>query len=433
MHMTCKNTGLKLYTILFLTCFTLFWGMYNRLGLRLFSYIAADFALFLVAAVFCVLIILQNGGRLAIGRGSQLFAGLFLLTCLEVINTQFVAPSQPFYLTLSEAFPYISVCLEAFVLSRLIRNQADLNWFMSAIERAAIVIACCSILQFVLYPHMIIFPTDDLPLRNGLPRIYVGGGSILSIGGLISMGNLLTKRERKAVSWLNIVLVFITLALVRQARSATACLVFVLLAGVLSVSNIPKAVRWIMYMTMAALLIIGFLFADGETLLEALADLDAGLQARMNGIRFFAEKFKDYPLFGMGFITTSGNLDPVSHSLLCSPSGYRFDRSDVGIFGVVNMFGILGVIWYGAFLCRIGANAKKIARTSGLIHGRLILWYLIITSLNLIVMTMQMSMMIALTVVLTDKLRAFSVPDLKGSNDERNHNSVVWSESPIGQ
>ena len=186
-------------------------------------------------------------------------------------------------------------------------------------------------------------------------------------------------------------------------------------------------------MTTAALLIIGFLFADGETLLAALADLDAGLQARMNGIRFFVEKLKDYPLFGMGFITTSGNLDPVSYSLLCSPSGYRFDRSDVGIFGVVNMFGILGVFWYGAFLCRIGANAKKITRTSGLIHGRLILWYLIITSLNLIVMTMQMSMMIALTVVLTDKLRAFSVPAVKGSNDERSQNSVVWSESPIGQ
>ena len=112
MHMTCKNTGLKLYTILFLTCFTLFWGVYHRLGLRLFSYIAADFALFLVAAVFCVLIILQNGGRFAIGRGSGLFAGLFLLTCLEVINTRIVASSQPLYLTLSEAFPYISVCLE---------------------------------------------------------------------------------------------------------------------------------------------------------------------------------------------------------------------------------------------------------------------------------------------------------------------------------
>lgn len=105
MHMTCKNTGLKLYTILFLTCFTLFWGMYNRLGLRLFSYIAADFALFLVAAVFCVLIILQNGGRITIGRGSGLFAGLFLLTCLEVINTRIVASSQPLYLTLSEIFP----------------------------------------------------------------------------------------------------------------------------------------------------------------------------------------------------------------------------------------------------------------------------------------------------------------------------------------
>ena len=405
------STALKLYTFLFLTYFTLFWGLYKWLGLRLFSYMAADFALFLTALVFSVAIILQNGGVVIPRKGCGLFLGLFLLTCAGIIHTGTVAPTQPLYLTLSEAFPYISVCVEAFVLSRLIRNKEDLNWFMGAVEAASIVIACGSILQFILYPHVIIFPTDELPLRNGLYRIYVGGGSILPIGGIISIGNLLSSRERKGMSLLNIILVFITLVLVRQARSNAACLMFVLLLGVLSVSNIPRAVRWVLYIGMAGLLIIGFIFVDGDVLFSEFSKTDAGVQARINGIRFFLDKFTDYPILGMGFITTSGNLDPLSYSLLCSTSGYRFDRSDVGIIGVLNMFGILGVFWYFAFLRRIGRNARAVSRGSGLIHGKLMLWYLIVTSANLIVMTMQKSMMIALTVVLTDKLRAFSMTE----------------------
>ena len=42
------NIELKLYTFLFLTCFTLFWGLYKWTGLGLFSYMAADFVLFMV-------------------------------------------------------------------------------------------------------------------------------------------------------------------------------------------------------------------------------------------------------------------------------------------------------------------------------------------------------------------------------------------------
>lgn len=409
--MIYKNIPLKVYTFLFLTCFTLFWGLYKWLNLGLFSYMAADFALFLAAALFSAAIVLCNGGCFVLHKGSLLFAAMFVLACVEILHTGSVAVTQPFYLTLSEAFPYFSVCLEAFVLSRLIRSKDDLNWFMSAIETASVLIACFSIIQFILYPHVIIFPTDALPLRNGLYRIYVGGGSILSIGGLISMGNLFSNRENKGISVLNLVLVFLTLALVRQARSNTACLLFVFMAGVLSVSNIPKAVRWVMYAGMAGLLIIGFVCVDGSEWAAAFVQTDDGIRARIAGIRFFLEKFQEYPILGMGFITTSGNQDPVSYSLLCSPSGYRFDRSDVGIFGVLNMFGILGVAWYAAFLRRIGVNAKQTTRASGMIHGKLILWYLLVTSVNLIVMTMQMSMMIALTVVLTDKLHEYSVEE----------------------
>ena len=431
--MSSKNTALKLYTFLFLTCFTLFWGQYQRFGLGLFSYMAADFALFLVAAVFSALIILQNGGRFYLDRGSKLFAGLFLLTCVEVLHTRNVAATQPLYLTLSEAFPYISVCLEAFALSRLIRRKEDLDRFMDAIEAASILIACFSILQFAVYPEIIIFPTNSLPLRNGLNRIYIGGGSVLSMGWLISVGNLFSRRKGKIISLVNCILVFVTLALVRQARSNTVCLLIVLLAGLLEVSNIPKTARPILFVTITGVLAGVMIFAVGETPIAALIRNDAGFRARLQGLEFFMDKFKEYPVLGMGFITTSGNLDPVSYSLLCSSSGYRFDRSDLGIVGVLNMFGLLGIVWYAAFLHRIGKNAKQIRQSNGMIHGKLILWYLIVTSVNLIVMTMQMSMMIALTVVLTDKMREFSCQDLRGSNDEIGQDRFVWSESAIGK
>lgn len=427
------NIALKLYTFLFLTCFTLFWGLYKWTGLELFSYMAADFTLFLVAAIFTVVIILQDGGRVRFKRGCGLFAGLFLLTCAGVVNTGLVATKQPLYLTLSEAFPFVSVCLEAFVLSRLIRNKSDLNYFLGAIESASIIIASFSILQFALYPSFVIFPTDALPLRNGLPRLFIGGGSNLSIGGLISMGNLLSSRDSKSRSLLNLILVFLTLILVRQARSNTLYLVFTLLVGVLSVSNVPKAVRFTVYAGMVGLLILGLLYTDGSLILSSIAEADVGIEARLNGIRFFLDKFKEYPVLGMGFITTSGNIDPVSYSLLCSPSGYRYDRSDVGIFGVLNLLGVMGIIWYGAFLRRIGRNAKLVRIRTGQLHGKLIFWYLVITSANLIVMTMQMSMMIALTVVMTDKMLEFSEPEQERGSHERNQYRFVWSQSAIGQ
>lgn len=427
------NIGLKLYTFLFLTCFTLFWGLYKRTGLGLFSYMAADFVLFMVAAVFTVALMIQNGGRVRLKHGCGLFVSLFLLVVAGILHTGAVATEQPLYLTLSEAFPYISVCLEAFVLSRLIRSKRDLNWFMDAVEAASIIIAVFSILQFALYPSVIIFPTDELPLRNGLPRLFIGGGSILSIGALISMGNLFSNRDRKGRSFLNLVLVIVTLILVRQARSNTICLIFVLLAGVLSVSNIPKPVRYTVCAGMVGLVVVGLLYDNGSSVITLVTEADTGIQARMNGIRFFLDRFVDYPVLGMGFITTSGNIDPVSYRLLCSPSGYRYDRSDVGIIGLLNMMGILGVIWYAAFLQRIGRNARSVRAINGQIHGKLIFWYLLMTSANLIVMTMQMSMMIALTVVMIDKMLEFSIPGQERGTHERDKDRNVWSQSSISQ
>ena len=65
---------------------------------------------------------------------------------------------------------------------------------------------------------------------------------------------------------------------------------------------------------------------------------------RFEAIQYYINQTKDNKFFGTGLIYEKDNHDTLSY-ILHGPETKYF-KSDVGIFGLYNTFGILGIAWY---------------------------------------------------------------------------------------
>lgn len=420
MTLTLTKTGnwmLKVYTYCFLFFATAMFGFYGWLHFPMFSYIFSGLCCMMLACVFSVLVVMANGWKARWTKKSLFWLAILVLTAAEFLNTRGIVPSQGLLRTFFGGFPFISMALEAFVLSRLIRSKTDLDWFMRAVQKVSVLLCCFSILQYFLYPNMILFPLESELIRGDRIRVYLGGEMIYSLGALISIGNIFSPKRDKALSWVNLLLVLVTLAVARQARSNTAYVLAVFALAFVSSRRMPRPVRWLLYVGIGLLAAAGFIFADGISAVENLVEKDFGVMARLRGIRLFLEKFLDYPWLGMGFLYTA-DTKSAAHALHCDAQGYFVNTSDVGIFGLLNILGLVGVIWFFVLLNKLRKNGNRQFNRDKGIHGKVIFWYYGISMLNLIVTDLQRALMIAIAVVVTEKLGEFALPQQQKTQEK---------------
>ncbi len=63
---------------------------------------------------------------------------------------------------------------------------------------------------------------------------------------------------------------------------------------------------------------------------------------RLREIAYYNEQTVQHPIMGVGFIRDNG--DAMSNYL--KGPNHRYSRTDIGIFGLANVFGIIGVVWF---------------------------------------------------------------------------------------
>ncbi len=69
---------------------------------------------------------------------------------------------------------------------------------------------------------------------------------------------------------------------------------------------------------------------------------DAGIRVRFETINHYWRYFKEYPFFGVGFLTPGEDL---SINFIISGLRGHYNTSDVGIFGFLVQHGFLGIVW----------------------------------------------------------------------------------------
>ena len=77
--------------------------------------------------------------------------------------------------------------------------------------------------------------------------------------------------------------------------------------------------------------------------IDSFRVIDASYTARISATEMYLEQLYEKPIFGVGFIRDMENSEIVT---LLRGSNGTYTRTDVGIIGFANCFGIVGLIWY---------------------------------------------------------------------------------------
>ena len=186
----------------------------------------------------------------------------------------------------------------------------------------------------------------------------MGGEVVTTIGMLISLCAVLQRKHRK-IAYLNLTAILVVRLIVTQGRSATLVLLAMMLIGVVNVYKPMKYVKPLIYILLGLAIIGIFILGDIQQVSMSLYKNDYSFTVRFDGITFFWKRFLEYPIWGMGFISLTGDKNSFAYSLLSNSRGYRYNRSDIGIFGFLNMFGIIGIIWIAFLLNDIRKKGIK--------------------------------------------------------------------------
>lgn len=398
---------LKVFTIIYVFCATEFMGLYGALGIPLYSVTVSHACCFALAIIFAILMIIREDYKILINKKEYYFVfALLLISVIELWTTKKVADSYSIVLIITEAFPYMAVSIEFFVFTKMVKTENDLVWLELVLEKASFILNIMAIVQFIAYPAITFLPINSALFRNGLPRIYVGGEVVTTLGMLISVCAVLQRKHRK-ISYLNLFAFFVVRLIVTQARSATLVLIAIILIGTVYVSKSLRNMKTLIQLLLGLIVICFLMFGDIQQTSMSLYKNDYSFMVRFDGIAFFWEKFLEYPIWGMGFISLTEDKNSLAYSLLSNDRGYRYNRSDVGFFGFLNMFGIVGAIWFAFLLNDIRKKGKVIFNNSKDIFGTIVFWYLLVTSINLIVTDFQRIGLLPILLLMINKKYEF--------------------------
>lgn len=395
------NLALRSYVTLFILFSTRFLGLYSYMNVPLYYETFSIVSIIGVSLLYSIIILCKNHGTIEIHRELVgLFFSLILIVFVEVFNTSKINQGQSVFYTLIEASFYVSIPLIFFVFSNLMKAKLDFEWTVRTFTLAAIVLSCISIAQRLVYDWFILFPSEVDALRNGKPRIFIGGTVIFTIGFLMLIYNSL----KNGVNWKNCIeltLCFTRIFWVEQQRAFSIILavIFLLLLVKEKVEN--KTLQMLIFVSLLLLGFLGIAFSDVINNISSLLSGDISANARMWSINFFLKKAHEYLWFGMGFIGGTNDVRSSGYWLLRDSSGYLTQRSDVGIFGLLNMWGLIGVSWYFGLLHYFAKKQKD----TGVNMASIMFLYTLLTSFTLILTDSQRVLLIPvfLTFVYQDR------------------------------
>ena len=122
---------------------------------------------------------------------------------------------------------------------------------------------------------------------------------------------------------------------------------------------------------------------------------DYGLLNRSEAIVFYLNQFIHKPMFGMGYIGT--DRSSVTSLLLYGPNG-NYYRGDLGVIGLIDEYGIAGLIWTLYFLYGIYCMGKNTTIYAQII--RFVVFYYVISLVNLSFMDSERLLFVGITILL---------------------------------
>ena len=403
--MTAKTKNTSLIIWLIIICMTNFGEFYKYLPLGSAIY-STDYMLlscFLLSLCLLIFALVNNNGKLKKGEYFIIVWYLVVLVLVELVVT-YVNYHQPIALTIKESFYYL-VPATAYLAFVQWKQMLNIKRFYNILISASIICSTIAIFAFVLYTYMglniLRLSTSSVSdFRNGTIRFAVGG-IVVYVAMTFSIGRLLA-REYTKKDIVNICLGTIQLVFINKTRANIMYFIVVVLITILLNKKVKKTYRALAISGLVISGLVALFTADSISQnVNLFISGDIGVMARIEAIDFYMKQFLDKPLLGMGLL--SGNQSANDWQLVSGyNSAYYYYRDDVGVVGLINKFGIVGVIWVVYFFSKVAKNLKranKISYTSGC---KSLLIYMMVSIISLNFMDAQRVMYIFILLICSE-------------------------------
>ena len=377
--------------ILINTCFFGFYG-FLPFAQNFYIYDYKYILILFVSFIFFFFSLIKNRFKIKFSKSNRLLTiSFFLIILLEVVLS-YISYHQPIILVLKEASYNIIILFAYFTFVQLYKSL-NFEEILKLIVIFGLITSSISLFSAFIFNHFNInilgLVIENASIRNDKVRFFIGEETVI-LGVIISITRIFSKKN-KTIDVLNIIISLLQIYFVSQTRSLILYLILIILL-ILFFNKKTNLTLKLLMISVSSIFILYIIlnFRDIETYINSYIGGDSSISIRFKTIDFYMNQFYQKPWFGMGYISSSKDID--DWQLLYGPEGYYY-RSDVGIIGNLNQYGIIGLLWIIAFFYK---NIKYSAKEKQISIYHLIIFnfsaFLMLSLINLSFLTVQLLM-----------------------------------------
>lgn len=278
---------------------------------------------------------------------------------------------------LAEAFiasNFYLMLLFYFVLLIYFRNKGQEDFYNIIANISALNILICWLQYFLAYIGIYFTQIDATQLRFGSIRIYDMGETMTCFGIIICLVYFINFNHKKKWFYFVVACMGIVGNLIVSKGRVTLLALFVSSCVICIYrfkKNLAKVIGVILLIVLSA---FAFLKTPvGQIYLNSLTDVETNTSnIRNRELEYYndqtTENITNF-VIGVGFIRDNG--DAMSNYL--KGPAHQYSRTDIGIWGLANALGIIGVIWYVAVTLNMVNKMRRISRLGGSDHYLILL------------------------------------------------------------
>lgn len=387
----------KAYIFAVLLCLSDFLGFYKFLPLG--SSLYKWDLIYAYILIFSIIFILLKAGKENVSFWTKKIKysiiGLMVLTLIEILLSS-LNYKQSAFMLMKEASYNIVFAVMLYSFSIINFSFITKEWLCKKIVLFSVLSSFSAILFFVLYSAFSFNPLQlsENVTRNGTIRFGIGTGIVI-LALIISFTKFLNKSATK-LDVINILLGTIQIYYVNKTRSIILFLIILFCIIILKTKRTNNLLKISLFLLISVSVILVF-FGNQyfAAYINDYVNNDYGLLNRSEAIVFYLNQFIHKPMFGMGYIGT--DRSSVTSLLLYGPNG-NYYRGDLGVIGLIDEYGIAGLIWTLYFLYGIYCMGKNTTIYAQII--RFVVFYYVISLVNLSFMDSERLLFVGITILL---------------------------------
>ena len=387
----------KAYIFAVLLCLSDFLGFYKFLPLG--SSLYKWDLIYAYILIFSIIFILLKAGKENVSFWTKKIKysiiGLMVLTLIEILLSS-LNYKQSAFMLMKEASYNIVFAVMLYSFSIINFSFITKEWLCKKIVLFSVLSSFSAILFFVLYSAFSFNPLQlsENVTRNGTIRFVIGTGIVI-LALIISFTKFLNKSATK-LDVINILLGTIQIYYVNKTRSIILFLIILFCIIILKTKRTNNLLKISLFLLISVSVILVF-FGNQyfAAYINDYVNNDYGLLNRSEAIVFYLNQFIHKPMFGMGYIGT--DRSSVTSLLLYGPNG-NYYRGDLGVIGLIDEYGIAGLIWTLYFLYGIYCMGKNTTIYAQII--RFVVFYYVISLVNLSFMDSERLLFVGITILL---------------------------------